>query len=135
VEEFLTKSPEEMESFGAGFASRLTGREVICISGELGSGKTTFVRGLAKGLGIKEGYQVRSPTFTLVNQYPTQKGTLIHVDLYRVPDFDWSQFIGEGIVVVEWQRCAGSCDYCIEIEIRGERERRVRVKRSGTEQS
>ncbi len=115
-----------MEALGASLAQTLRGREVICLRGELGSGKTTFVRGLARGLGIREGYQVRSPTFTLVNEYPTARGKLLHVDLYRVGDFDWSEFVGEGVIAVEW--CAeGSGDVEVEIEVTGPSERVVRI--------
>ncbi len=104
-----------MEALGEDFAQRLKGYEVICLKGELGGGKTTFVRGLARGLGIKEGYQVRSPTFTIVNQYPTSKGDLIHIDLYRVRDFDYSEFIGQGILAIEWAEGSRHCHYLIEI--------------------
>ncbi len=117
-----------MEELGASLAHDLKGYEVICLKGDLGAGKTTFVRGLAKGLGIAQGYQVRSPTFTIVNEYPTERGRLIHVDLYRVPDFDWSEFVGEGIVVVEWAE-GERCDVQVEIEILDEGRRRVRVIR------
>jgi len=116
-----------MEALGASLAQELTGREVICLRGELGSGKTTFVRGLARGMGVKKGYQVRSPTFTLVNEYPTALGKLIHVDLYRVRDFDWSEFVGEGVVAVEWGE-GEICDVEVEIEISGETERKVRIR-------
>ncbi len=129
MEEHLIKSPEEMEALGASLAKKLKGSEVICLRGELGAGKTTFVKGLAKGLGIKEGYQVRSPTFTIVNEYPTDKGKLIHVDLYRVRDFDFSEFIGEGVVAVEWREEGKECDIIVEIDIVDERERKVRIFR------
>jgi len=115
-----------MENLGVYLAQKLKGNEVICLKGELGAGKTTLVRGIAKGLGIKEGYQVRSPTFTIVNEYPTERGKLIHIDLYRVKDFDWSEFVGEGVVVVEWGE-GGECDLNIEIEITGDRERVVKI--------
>ena len=129
MEEYLIKDPEEMEALGASLAKRLKGNELICLKGDLGAGKTTFVKGLARGLGIKEGYQVRSPTFTIVNEYPTQKGKLIHIDLYRVRDFNYSEFLGEGVVVVEWKEDREDCDLFIEIEITGEEQRRVKLFR------
>jgi len=129
VEEYLINNPEEMEALGVSLAKNLKGKEVICLRGELGAGKTTLVKGLAKGLGIKEGYQVRSPTFTLVNEYPTQRGKLIHIDLYRVRDFDFSEFVGEGVVVVEWAEDCELCDVVVEIEIAGECQRIVKVFR------
>jgi len=108
-------------------ANELTGKEVICLKGNLGAGKTTFVKGLAKAMGIEKGYQVRSPTFTLVNEYPTKRGKLIHIDLYRVKDFDYTELIGEGIIAVEWEEKNNNCNYVIEIEIIGENERLVKV--------
>jgi tRNA threonylcarbamoyladenosine biosynthesis protein TsaE len=114
MDEFFLKDEKETINFGKEFAKRLKGDEVICLLGDLGSGKTTFVKGLAEGLGIREGYQVRSPTFTIVNEYPTQRGRLIHIDLYRVEDFDVEQFVGEGIVVVEWARNLKLCDCILE---------------------
>ncbi|WP_333783966.1 tRNA (adenosine(37)-N6)-threonylcarbamoyltransferase complex ATPase subunit type 1 TsaE [Thermocrinis sp.] len=112
--EIMCKSEEDTIALGKNFAKRLKGKEVICLIGDLGSGKTTFVKGLAQGLGIEEGYQVRSPTFTIVNEYPTKKGKLIHVDLYRVDNFDVEFFLGEGIVVIEWAKDLSLCDYILE---------------------
>ena len=123
--EVFLKDEQETINFGKEFAKRLKGDEVICLLGDLGSGKTTFVKGLAEGLGIREGYQVRSPTFTIVNEYPTQRGRLIHIDLYRVEDFDVEQFVGEGIVVVEWARNLELCDCIIEFLFEGEGRRVV----------
>ncbi len=129
VREVFVKSEEEMLKLAEEIAKELKGNEVICLKGNLGAGKTTFVKGLAKALGIKEGYQVRSPTFTLVNEYPTRKGNLIHIDLYRVRDFDYSEFVGQGILAVEWEENRESCDLFIEIEIMGKNERKVRIYR------
>jgi tRNA threonylcarbamoyladenosine biosynthesis protein TsaE len=120
MDELFLKDEQGTINFGKEFAKRLKGDEVVCLLGDLGSGKTTFVKGLAEGLGIKEGYQVRSPTFTIVNEYPTQRGRLIHIDLYRVEDFDVEQFVGEGIVVVEWARNLELCDCIIEFLFEGE---------------
>ncbi len=123
--EVFLKDEQETINFGKEFAKRLKGDEVICLLGDLGSGKTTFVKGLAEGLGIREGYQVRSPTFTIVNEYPTQRGRLIHIDLYRVEDFDVEQFLGEGIVVVEWAKNLELCDCIIDFLFEGDGRRIV----------
>ena len=120
MDEIFLKDEQETINFGKEFAKRLKGDEVICLLGDLGSGKTTFVKGLAEGLGIREGYQVRSPTFTIVNEYPTQRGRLIHIDLYRVENFDVEQFMGEGIVVVEWARNLELCNCILEFLFEGE---------------
>ncbi len=105
-----------MVELASDLAGTLKGNEVICLEGDLGAGKTTFVKGLAEGLGIKEGYQVRSPTFTIVNVYPTEKGNLIHIDLYRAGDFDVDEFLGQGIIAVEWAEGLDVCDIRIRIE-------------------
>lgn len=127
MDEVFLKDEQETINFGKEFAKRLKGDEVICLLGDLGSGKTTFVKGLAEGLGIREGYQVRSPTFTIVNEYPTQRGRLIHIDLYRVENFEVEQFVGEGIVVVEWAKNLELCDCIIEFLFEGDG-RRVMLK-------
>jgi len=127
MDEVFLKDEQETINFGKEFAKRLKGDEVICLLGDLGSGKTTFVKGLAEGLGIKDGYQVRSPTFTIVNEYPTQRGRLIHIDLYRVENFDVEQFVGEGVVVVEWAKNLELCDCIIEFLFEGDG-RRVMLK-------
>lgn len=123
----VVKSEEEMYILAKEISKSLKGYEVICLKGDLGAGKTTFVKALAKALGIENNYQVRSPTFTLVNEYPTRKGNLIHIDLYRVRDFDYSEFIGQGIIAVEWEENKEKCDILVEIEILNEGERRVRI--------
>ncbi|MBI4437997.1 tRNA (adenosine(37)-N6)-threonylcarbamoyltransferase complex ATPase subunit type 1 TsaE [Candidatus Uhrbacteria bacterium] len=82
-----TYSDEETKTLAAEFARTLLGGEVIFLQGELGSGKTTFVRGAAQALGFHE--PVRSPTFTIVQRYPVVHGAirqLLHVDLYRLKD-------------------------------------------------
>ncbi len=98
----ISTSEEETMKIGEIIGRALKGNEILCLLGDLGAGKTTLVKGIAKGMGILEGYQVRSPTFTLVNQYPTRKGPLIHIDLYRTRDLDFSEFIGKGLLVIEW---------------------------------
>ncbi len=84
---FSSTSPDHTKQIAADFAKTLKGGEVIFLEGELGSGKTTFVQGAAKALGYNG--PVRSPTFTLVNIYPTSHENIkkiIHVDLYRIKD-------------------------------------------------
>ncbi len=127
LKEFVVHSEEELRAFVRDFLRNLKGKEVICLKGELGAGKTTFVRMAVEEMGLKEGHQVRSPTFTLVNEYPTGKGRVYHADLYRVEELDLSEFVGEGILFVEWPKETELCDYLIELEILGERERLVRV--------
>ncbi len=97
-------SPEETIQYGAQLAEFLKPGDVITLEGDLGAGKTTFTKGLAKGLHIKR--VVKSPTFTIIREY---KGRLplYHMDVYRLEDSDEDlgfdeYFEGEGVTVVEW---------------------------------
>lgn len=81
---YTTNSEIETRGLAARFAASLRGGEVVELEGDLGSGKTTFVRGVAEALGAK--VRVKSPTFTIMNEYPVAHGSIkrmIHLDLYR----------------------------------------------------
>ena len=80
-----SRSPAQTELIGEKLAAQLSGGEVIALYGGLGMGKTNFVRGLARGLGVEEG--VSSPTFALVNEYHGRL-TLYHFDMYRVTTWE-----------------------------------------------
>ena len=101
-----TASPEETQDRAAAWARTLPPGTVIALHGDLGTGKTCFVQGLAKGLGITD--SVHSPTYTLINEY---KGRipLYHLDLYRLAgeeeawDIGIDQYLpGDGITAIEW---------------------------------
>lgn len=77
-----TDSPAETEGLGAELAGKLAPGTVVLVRGEVGAGKTTFVRGAARALGVKE--PVTSPTFTLANRYRGREVTISHLDLYRL---------------------------------------------------
>lgn len=102
--EFITVDSAETEHFAATLAGFLKPGDVIALEGDLGAGKTTFTKGLARGLEIKK--TVNSPTFTIIKEYHGRL-PLYHMDVYRVEDayedlgFD-EYFEGEGITVVEW---------------------------------
>ncbi|MFQ6070669.1 MAG: tRNA (adenosine(37)-N6)-threonylcarbamoyltransferase complex ATPase subunit type 1 TsaE [Candidatus Aminicenantales bacterium] len=104
---FVSFSEEDTFELGRKLAQRLKGDEIVFISGELGAGKTVFVRGIASGLGLKDVHQVCSPCYTLINIYEA-KFPIYHLDLYRIEKGDeiqelgWEDFIGEGVIVVEW---------------------------------
>ena len=114
------------ESLGAG--------DVVLLSGELGAGKTAFVRGLACALGVP-GEEVTSPTFTLVQEYRAPRVVLFHVDLYRlsppeVEDLGLDEMMGEGILAIEWpDRWVDppSGVYDVRIEHQGGDRRSVRI--------
>lgn len=106
-EEFTSQSPEETISLGRKFAQVLKVGDIVCLKGELGAGKTHFVKGMAEAFGISR-QEVQSPTFTLINEYP---GTppLYHMDCYRMESPNEAleigveeYFFGEGVCVIEW---------------------------------
>ena len=101
-----TKSPEETQALARKIAQSLEPGEVILLEGDLGAGKTTFIQGLAQGLGVSEDYYVSSPTFALINEYPGRI-TLFHVDLYRlepeeVEDLGLEDLLNQGVIAIEW---------------------------------
>ena len=97
---------EEIEKFGLFLGENLRPGDVVCLNGDLGAGKTTLTKSIAKGLGIDD--YVTSPTFTIVNEY-YGKIDLYHIDTYRLDDmvdvdylgFD-EYFYSDGVTIVEW---------------------------------
>ena len=79
----VTRSPRQTMNLGASLGRLLQGGEIIGLKGELGAGKTCFVRGVATGLGVRGDTWIRSPTFTLINEYQGRV-PIYHIDLYRV---------------------------------------------------
>ncbi len=103
---YITNSEEETEALGAKIAAGLPDGAVVAFYGELGSGKTAFVRGMARGMGIDA--LVNSPTFTIVNEYIGPR-SLFHFDMYRLGsadelyDIGWEDYLGRnGVCAVEW---------------------------------
>ena len=112
--QITSKSVEETRLVGEKIGRRLSSGLLIVLIGDLGSGKTAFVQGLAKGLEVSEKYYITSPTYTIINSYPGRL-TLFHVDLYRLENPDDFENIGlydiindRHIVAVEWgEKLAG----------------------------
>jgi len=110
--EIITKSANETQKLGEKIGRDLKGRSIIALYGELGSGKTTFIQGLAKGLGIKK--RIISPTFVFIRQYQATNHqlpiTFYHIDLYRVEKFEDTKGLGleeifadrSSIIAIEW---------------------------------
>jgi tRNA threonylcarbamoyladenosine biosynthesis protein TsaE len=102
-----TRSEEETFRLAEKMASGFAGKEIVLLSGELGAGKTVFAKGIAAGAGVRNVHEVCSPSYTLVNVYEG-KHRIFHIDLYRldreaeIRDLGWEDFLGEGIVIVEW---------------------------------
>ena len=133
---FDCRNEEELIELGYKLGRLLKTRDVLVLTGELGAGKTTFTKGLAKGLEIKQ--MVKSPTYTIVRTYEGRL-PLYHLDVYRIGDdadsIDLDEFIyGDGVTVIEWGQLLGDYlppDYlevCIETLLAG---RQVRLIASG----
>ena len=134
----LTHSEEETIAVARQVAETLSAGGVLLLSGQLGAGKTAFVRGLAQGLGIDEN-EVSSPTFTIVHEYRGGRLTLYHVDLYRLDraatdDLGLDELgVADGVLAIEWpdrltHALPGS--RAIEIEVVDDTTRRI-VLRAG----
>ena len=136
----ITNSPQETQAIAANVAATLKPGTCIALDGQLGAGKTQFVRGLVVGLGGNS-RDVSSPTFVLLNIYQTPKMPVYHLDAYRVAGADDLQAIGfselleqQGVVVIEW---AGRVESLlpkdcirINIEVEGESQRSIDIERT-----
>ena len=126
--QFITSSEGETEDLGRRLGQRLEPGAVIAFTGGLGAGKTAFVRGLARGLGITD--RVTSPTFTIVNEYEGGRLPLFHFDMYRLGsseelfEIGWEDYLARrGVCAVEWSENVADAleEDAIRIEIgRGE---------------
>lgn len=106
-----TRAPEETEALGAAMGARLRPGDTVALRGELGAGKTCFVRGVARGMGLDPS-RVSSPTFVLAQEYGPANGegpSLVHIDAYRLAGADdldaagWDSLTdGSSVVVIEW---------------------------------
>lgn len=106
----LSLKPNDTIKFAKKFAETLSQPVIILLSGDLGAGKTTFAKGLAEGLNIKN--NITSPTFTILNEYPNGRLPLYHFDMYRLKSVEEAYGLGfeiyfnhkklPGIVIVEW---------------------------------
>ena len=105
--EFVTHSREETAALGGRLADALKTGRVVAFTGDLGAGKTAFVSGMARALGVEE--RVTSPTFTIVNEYEGGRLPLFHFDMYRLGGADelfhigWEDYLSRGgVCAVEW---------------------------------
>ena len=132
---FETASELETSAVGESLATALRPGDVILLYGDLGAGKTAFVRGLARGIGADPD-DVSSPTFTIVQEYAGRSLKLYHVDLYRlqpaeIDDLGLDDLVaGKGVVAIEWaERWSGRPDDATEVRIAeaGEDRRSIRI--------
>ena len=142
---FDTHTPQETLQWGCLLGKHLYPGVVICLFGDLGSGKTVFIQGMAKGLEVPETMAVTSPTYGLIHNY-IGRLPLYHADLYRLPadidpdDFELGDLLyGDGVVAIEWaQRLAKNClDGIVEVHfhISGDTTRHIRVRACGQTES
>ena len=101
---FYSQNENQLMALGQRIGQRLQAQDVLVLTGDLGSGKTTLTKGIAKGLGIKQ--MIKSPTYTIVREYEGQL-PLYHLDVYRIGDdpdsIDLDDFLfGDGVTVIEW---------------------------------
>lgn len=112
--EMVTRSPAETHALGRKIGEALSTGMVITLTGDLGSGKTAFVQGLAQGLCVPPDYYITSPTYTIINEYPG-RFPLFHIDLYRLTDALAAADIGlydilhpENVIAIEWPEIIAS---------------------------
>ena len=133
--QYHSKSESETEAIGEAFARDLPGGTVVAMYGGLGAGKTAFVRGMARGMGLD--CRVSSPTFTIVNEYLGER-ELIHFDMDRLSsadelfDIGWEDYLARGAVcAVEWSENVSDAFWGDEIAVRiektGENERIITI--------
>jgi len=138
--DFFSRSPEQTRRIGMRVGGALQTGDVLCLQGDLGAGKTTFVQGLAQGWGSVD--SVSSPTFILVNVYRrADQSQLFHMDAYRLDstpeaaELDLDSMLAEGALVIEWpERMAGLIPterLWVKFEHVDDEEREMKFKASG----
>jgi tRNA threonylcarbamoyladenosine biosynthesis protein TsaE len=138
--DFFSRSPQQTQSIGIRLGEALQAGDVICLQGDLGAGKTTFVQGIAKGWGSLD--SVSSPTFIIVNVYRrTDQSQLFHMDAYRLDstseaeELDLDSMLAQGPLLIEWpERIDGLVPnerLWVLLEHVDEEERQMKFKSSG----
>ena len=135
--QIITHSVTQTQRLGSLLGASLEQASIIALNGELGSGKTAFVQGLAKGLDVSEKYYITSPTFTLINEYPGRH-RLFHVDLYRIEHISELEDIGldevlhqDAVIAIEWaDKLSGdtlSDHLSLQFKLTGEESRQIDI--------
>ena len=106
MNKYITRSEKDTINFAKNFAKDLKCGDIIVLSGELGSGKTKFVQDILEYFGLEN--EISSPTFTIVNEYNSEKMNIYHFDVYRLEDSDefyamgGDEYFSNGICLIEW---------------------------------
>ena len=138
VREVISHSAEETIALGRSLALILAPPKVVLLRGDLGAGKTTLVKGIARAFDAAQEDDVTSPTFTLIHEYRGPRVNVYHVDLYRIDTPRQLETLGlddliagNSVLLLEWgekfQRFVDERDVEIQIERLGEEERRIRI--------
>jgi tRNA threonylcarbamoyladenosine biosynthesis protein TsaE len=137
----ISNSPDETLQLGRMLGSQLKGGEIIGVFGQLGSGKTHFIKGIAAGAGAGDCKDVNSPTFVIINEY-SGRLDIYHIDAYRLNSVSEFEMLGfddfcyaTSVVLIEWadkiESALQTIDYIrIELEYEGESRRRIHIKNS-----
>jgi len=134
----ITRNPEDTIKLGIELAKTLSKGDVVALYGDLGSGKTTFTKGVGQGLGVKDSRHINSPTFVLIKEY---KGRLpiYHIDLYRLDNLQDIENIaieeyiyGDGVAVIEWAERMKTLlpkkHIAVKFTVTGETERDIKIE-------
>ena len=136
----LIADDAQMRAFGARLMSACARGGIIALQGNLGTGKTTLVRGALESLGVTSG--VRSPTYTLIEYYPFEPLSIAHFDLYRLADPEELEYLGfrdylndDTLCIIEWpERAEGILgDICLEIHLDYDHQGRRLILESGSD--
>ncbi len=137
---FTTNSQDETESLGNTFSSELKNGDVVAFFGELGAGKTAFIRGTLRGLGVAEA--VTSPTFNIINEYRSGRIPVAHFDMYRIENDDaltgtgFYDYLDDTLILLEWaEHIPWALDdntIRISIDGSGEEPRQITIERKET---
>ena len=134
----ITRGREETIKIGEELAGKLGAGDVIALYGDNGSGKTTFTKGIGRGLGVRDAGHINSPTFVLIKEYEGRL-PLYHMDLYRlddlrdIEDIAVEEYIyGDGVTVIEWaEKIKGILPekhIAVRFKIKGEEEREIKIE-------
>lgn len=134
----FTNSPEQTISLAKKIAKGLSKGDIVALSGELGSGKTTFAKGIGMGLGVKDSRRINSPTFVLIKEY-LGRVPMYHIDLYRldnpieVEELGIGEYLcGYGVTVIEWPEKIKSIlpkkHIYVKLKVRGKNKREVVIE-------